>query len=105
MVHGAVEQPDEVIPSRPIVAATMFGVTTPCVDQARRILEKSAVEVLVFHATGVGGQAMEGLVRDGQITGVLDLTTTEIADEIVGACSRPAPTGSKPRADRDSPGG
>lgn len=84
MVHGAVEQPDEVLPSRPIVAATMFGVTTPCVDQARRILENSAVEVLVFHATGVGGQAMEGLVRDGQIKGVLDLTTTEIADEIVG---------------------
>ncbi|SIO67338.1 Uncharacterized protein, UPF0261 family [Singulisphaera sp. GP187] len=70
--------------SRPVVAATMFGVTTPCVDCARHVLEGESVEVIVFHATGVGGQAMEGLVRDGQIAGVLDLTTTEIADELVG---------------------
>lgn len=70
--------------TRPVVGATMFGVTTPCVDCARHLLEAEAIEVLVFHATGVGGQAMEGLIRDGQIAGVLDLTTTEIADEIVG---------------------
>jgi uncharacterized protein (UPF0261 family) len=69
---------------RPVVAATMFGVTTPCVDRARRILEEQGCEVLVFHATGVGGQAMEGLIRDGLVDGVLDLTTTELADELVG---------------------
>ena len=69
---------------RPIVAATMFGVTTPCVDRARKHLESQGCEVLVFHATGVGGQAMEGLVRDGRIAGVLDITTTELADEVVG---------------------
>jgi uncharacterized protein (UPF0261 family) len=70
--------------SRPVVAATMFGVTTPCVDRARRALEAAGCEVQVFHATGVGGQAMEGLIRDGQVAGVLDLTTTELADELVG---------------------
>ena len=69
---------------KPIVAATMFGVTTPCVEQARQILEQAGFEVLVFHATGTGGQAMESLVNDGIIAGVLDITTTEIADEIVG---------------------
>jgi uncharacterized protein (UPF0261 family) len=69
---------------RPIVGATMFGVTTPCVDRARAHLDVQGCEVLVFHATGVGGQAMEGLVRDGGIDAVLDLTTTELADELVG---------------------
>jgi len=69
---------------RPVIGATMFGVTTPCVDRARQILEASGYEVLVFHSTGVGGQAMEGLIRDGQVAGVLDLTTTELADEVVG---------------------
>jgi uncharacterized protein (UPF0261 family) len=69
---------------RPLVAATMFGVTTPCVDRARRDLEARGFEVLVFHATGVGGQSMEALIRDGQVAGVLDLTTTELADELVG---------------------
>jgi uncharacterized protein (UPF0261 family) len=68
----------------PLIAATMFGVTTPCVDCSRRILEGKGLEVVVFHATGVGGQAMEGLVRDGRVAGVLDLTTTELADELVG---------------------
>jgi uncharacterized protein (UPF0261 family) len=62
----------------------MFGVTTPCVDRARRALEAAGLEVVVFHATGVGGQSMEGLVRDGRVAGVLDLTTTELADELVG---------------------
>jgi uncharacterized protein (UPF0261 family) len=71
-------------PTRPLVTATMFGVTTPCVTRAREQLEARGFEVIVFHATGVGGQAMEGLIRDGQTTGVLDLTTTEIADELVG---------------------
>jgi uncharacterized protein (UPF0261 family) len=69
---------------RPLIGATMFGVTTLCVDQARRALEAEGLEVVVFHATGVGGQSMEGLVRDGQVAGLLDLTTTELADELVG---------------------
>jgi uncharacterized protein (UPF0261 family) len=69
---------------RPLIAATMFGVTTPCVQHARKILEDAGYEVLVFHATGNGGQAMESLIREGLIAGVLDITTTELADELVG---------------------
>ncbi len=69
---------------KPLIAATMFGVTTPCVQQARAILERAGYEVLVFHATGNGGQAMESLIADGLIAGVLDITTTELADELVG---------------------
>jgi uncharacterized protein (UPF0261 family) len=62
----------------------MFGVTTPCVETARRVVEASDYEVLVFHATGTGGQAMESFIADGMISGVLDITTTELADELVG---------------------
>jgi uncharacterized protein (UPF0261 family) len=69
---------------RPLVAATMFGVTTPCVERARETLERAGYEVLVFHATGNGGQAMEMLIGEGLIAGVLDMTTTELADELVG---------------------
>ncbi len=69
---------------KPLIAATMFGVTTPCVNKAREILEDNGFEVLVFHATGSGGRAMEDLVESGFISGVLDITTTEWADELVG---------------------
>jgi len=69
---------------RPLIAATMFGVTTPCVQQARKILEVAGYEVIVFHATGNGGQAMESLIRERLFAGVLDITTTELADELVG---------------------
>jgi uncharacterized protein (UPF0261 family) len=62
----------------------MFGVTTPCVTAARTRLEEAGHEVIVFHATGTGGRAMEGLVRDGYFAGVLDVTTTEWCDEVVG---------------------
>jgi len=68
----------------PLIAATMFGVTTPCVQHARKILEQAGFEVLIFHATGNGGQAMESLIAEGLIAGVLDITTTELADELVG---------------------
>ena len=68
----------------PLVTATMFGVTTPCVDAARRQIEAAGFEVLVFHATGVGGQTMESFIGDGLVRGVLDVTTTELADELVG---------------------
>jgi uncharacterized protein (UPF0261 family) len=69
---------------KPLLAATMFGVTTPCVELGRNILEQSGREVLVFHATGTGGLTMESFIRDGLIKGVLDITTTELADELVG---------------------
>jgi len=70
--------------TRPLIGATMFGVTTPCVTAARELLEARGYEVLVFHATGTGGRAMEALMRAGFITGALDVTTTELADELVG---------------------
>jgi uncharacterized protein (UPF0261 family) len=69
---------------RPLLTATMFGVTTPCVEAARQVVERAGYEVLVFHATGSGGMTMESFIRDGLIAGVLDLTTTELADELVG---------------------
>jgi uncharacterized protein (UPF0261 family) len=69
---------------RPLIAATMFGVTTPCVTAAREELERRGYEVLTFHATGAGGRAMEALVESGFVIGVLDITTTELADELVG---------------------
>jgi len=81
MARGA---PPELDGSKHLIAATMFGVTTPCVTAARKILEQAGYEVLVFHATGTGGRAMEGLIEDGYIEGVLDITTTELADELVG---------------------
>jgi uncharacterized protein (UPF0261 family) len=70
--------------ARPLIGATMFGVTTPAVTRARERLEELGYEVLVFHATGTGGQSMEALARGGFLAGVLDLTTTELADELVG---------------------
>ena len=69
---------------KPLLTATMFGVTTPCVEAARKIAEADGCEVLVFHATGVGGLTMESFIADGLVSGVLDLTTTELADELVG---------------------
>ncbi|WP_339294839.1 Tm-1-like ATP-binding domain-containing protein [Paenibacillus sp. FSL W7-1279] len=72
------------VDKKPLVAATMFGVTTPCIDYARAHLELHGYEVLVFHATGTGGQTMESLIEAGYIDGVLDLTTTEWCDELVG---------------------
>jgi len=78
------EKPDAAVAERPLVAATMFGVTTPCVEAARRVLEAAGYEVLVFHATGSGGKAMESLIADGLFAGVLDITTTELADELAG---------------------
>ncbi|MDE0297417.1 MAG: Tm-1-like ATP-binding domain-containing protein [Candidatus Poribacteria bacterium] len=80
MINAEVPEADD----KPLIAATMFGVTTPCVTKAREILEAAGYEVLVFHATGTGGRAMEDLVRGGFIVGVLDATTTELADELVG---------------------
>jgi uncharacterized protein (UPF0261 family) len=69
---------------RPMVAASMFGVTTPCITRARARLETLGYEVLVFHMTGTGGRTLESLAAQGLLAGVLDATTTELADELVG---------------------
>lgn len=81
MVNFEVEKTEN---HKPLVAATMFGVTTPCVDTAREYLEEKGYEVLVFHATGTGGKTMESLIESGFFKGVLDLTTTEWCDELFG---------------------
>jgi uncharacterized protein (UPF0261 family) len=83
-VCGMVEQEIPAAEDKPLVAATMFGVTTPCVTRVRETLEAAGYEVLVFHATGSGGRAMEALISDGFIVGVADITTTEWCDELVG---------------------
>jgi len=85
-------EPEEVPDEKPLIAATMFGNTTPCVDRARMKMEKAGYEVLVFHCTGTGGRTMEDLISDGFITGVLDITTTEWADELVGGVFSAGPT-------------
>ncbi|OAB43683.1 Tm-1-like ATP-binding domain-containing protein [Paenibacillus antarcticus] len=69
---------------KPLIGATMFGVTTPSVEVARERLEQLGYEVVVFHTTGTGGASMESLIKDGFITATLDVTTTELADELVG---------------------
>lgn len=81
----------KVIDKKPLIATTMFGVTTPCVNAARKYLEAKGYEVLVFHATGIGGRSMEALINAGFIEGVLDLTTTEWADEIIGGVLNAGP--------------
>jgi len=80
MVEADVTAGDE----KPLVVASMFGNTTKCIDAAIPLLEQAGYEVLVFHATGTGGRAMESLIASGLVAGVLDVTTTELADELVG---------------------
>ena len=76
---------------KPLLAATMFGVTTPCVKAAEDYLHEQGYDVLVFHATGTGGKCMEALINQGFIKGVLDLTTTEWCDEVVGGVLNAGP--------------
>ena len=80
MVRAKVPQ----LEAKPLIGASMFGVTTPCVTRARERLEELGYEVLVFHATGTGGQSMEALAKGGFLAGILDVTTTELADDLVG---------------------
>lgn len=93
---GAICGMVEAVPSpgdeKPIIVASMFGNTTDCVTEARKILEEKGYEVLVFHATGSGGKTMESLVEAGLVAGVLDITTTEWADELVGGVLGAGPT-------------
>jgi uncharacterized protein (UPF0261 family) len=92
-ICGMVEsEPEESTDERPILAASMFGNTTECVDRCREALTEKGYEVLVFHATGTGGKTMESLVDDGLIEAVLDITTTEWADEICGGVFSAGPT-------------
>lgn len=84
MICGMVEMPLSCGSSRPLVVASMFGNTTACVTHAVGILEAAGYEVLIFAATGTGGLAMESLIESGMVEGVLDITTTEWADELVG---------------------
>jgi uncharacterized protein (UPF0261 family) len=74
----------EVEGERPCLGATMFGVTTLCVTRVRELVEEAGFTLLVFSANGVGGRVMEQLVRDHMIEGVIDITTTELADELGG---------------------
>lgn len=83
-VCGMVEQTIPATADKPLIAATMFGVTTPCVNTLREQLGRAGYEVLVFHATGSGGRSMESLIEAGFIAGVADVTTTEWCDELVG---------------------
>jgi len=91
-MSGMVETEPPAISEKPLIAASMFGNTTQLVDQCRKLLEAQGYEVLVFHATGTGGKIMESLIDAGYINGVLDVTTTEWADELVGGMLTAGPT-------------
>jgi len=91
-ICGMVEAKTPSADDKPVIAASMFGNTTDCVNQAKLILEEAGYEVLIFHATGTGGRAMESLIESGLVSGVLDLTTTEWADEFVGGILGAGPT-------------
>jgi uncharacterized protein (UPF0261 family) len=83
-VVGMIETPPPAVAEKPLIAASMFGNTTPVVTRCRETFERHGYEVLVFHAVGTGGQTMEDLIRAGFVDGVADITTTEWADELVG---------------------
>jgi uncharacterized protein (UPF0261 family) len=91
-ICGMVEAEVSTDQARPLVVASMFGNTTACVTEAKRVLEEAGYEVLVFAATGAGGRSMEALIESGMVAGVLDLTTTEWADELVGGVLNAGPT-------------
>jgi uncharacterized protein (UPF0261 family) len=83
-IAGMVKMDRPIIEEKPLIATSMFGNTTLAVERARSLIEACGYEVLVFHATGIGGRTMEGLIADGFITASLDITTTELADEVCG---------------------
>ncbi|HTI72030.1 MAG TPA: Tm-1-like ATP-binding domain-containing protein [Candidatus Limnocylindria bacterium] len=91
-ICGMVESVPEAAADKPIIVASMFGNTTQCVERSRKLLEAAGYEVLVFHATGTGGRTMESLIESGMVSGVLDITTTEWADEYVGGVLGAGPT-------------
>jgi uncharacterized protein (UPF0261 family) len=92
MVTVSADQPVKAAEeAKPLIVASMFGNTTACVTEAKRILEDAGYEVLVFAATGQGGRTMESLIESGMVSGVLDITTTEWADELVGGVLNAGP--------------
>ncbi len=103
MVESVAELPTAAQPDKPIIVASMFGNTTDCVQTARKILEQAGYEVLVFHATGTGGRTMESLIETGLVSGVLDITTTEWADEVAGGFLSAGPTRLEAAARRGVP--
>lgn len=102
-IAGMVEATPEETGLAPVIAASQFGNTTRCVEHARRLLEEAGHEVLVFHATGTGGRTLEAVVRAGQCAGVLDVTTTEWADELVGGVLNAGPDRLEAAADTGTP--
>ena len=88
---------------RPLIAASMFGNTTACVEAARERLEGAGFEILVFHSTGTGGRTMESLIADGYVEAVLDVTTTELADDLAGGVMSAGPTRLQAAADAGIP--
>ena len=88
MVEAEIDQSE----SKPLIVASMFGNTTDCINIATKVLEDAGYEVLIFHATGTGGKTMESLIESGMVKGVLDITTTEWADELTGATLSAGPT-------------
>ena len=92
MVRARRQQPPSTGKSASLIAATMFGVTTPLVEKCRRLLEPAGHTVVAFHATGTGGRSMDSLIADGLFRAVLDLTPTEWADEVVGGTLSAGPT-------------
>ena len=91
-ICGMVEADIPQTGSRPLIVASMFGNTTACVTEAKRVLEENGYEVLVFAATGAGGRSMEAVIESGIAVGVLDITTTEWADELCGGTLTAGPT-------------
>ncbi|MHB8136046.1 MAG: Tm-1-like ATP-binding domain-containing protein [Anaerolineaceae bacterium] len=102
-ISGMVEQITTPGQDKPLIAATMFGVTTPCVTAVRERLESAGYEVLVFHATGSGGRSMEALISNGFIRAVADITTTEWCDELVGGVLSAGPERLDAAAKRGTP--
>ncbi|MHA3774036.1 Tm-1-like ATP-binding domain-containing protein [Verrucomicrobiota bacterium sgz303538] len=102
-ICGMVEATPEEATDKPIIVASMFGNTTDCVQRAKAICERAGYEVLVFHSTGIGGRTMESLIESGLVSGVLDITTTEWADELVGGFLGAGPTRLDAAAKNDVP--
>jgi uncharacterized protein (UPF0261 family) len=101
-ICGMVETQPPAAQDKPVIVASMFGNTTKCVEHAKGFLEKAGYEVLVFHCTGTGGRTMESLIESGLVAGVLDVTTTEWADELVGGILSAGRTRLEAAAKRES---
>ena len=102
-ICGMVEAQPPAAADKPIIVASQFGNTTPCIEHAKKILEAAGYEVVVFAATGTGGRTMESLIETGLVAGVLDITTTEWADELVGGVLTAGPTRLEAAARRGVP--